>query len=112
MAKGRWIGVLWTSVLIGFIQATNVLAIEITDRVSIEGVLAGAFQSQDLRDAPEYTKSARGAVSFQPEIIYKPTQKDELFAKLGFAKGNALNDVLPFVLKPWAAVIRTSTTRK
>jgi hypothetical protein len=97
MAKGKWIGVLWTSVLVGLLPAPNVLGIEITDKLSAEGVLAGVFQYQDLKDAPEFTNTGRGAVSFQPEFNYKPTQTDDLFVKLGFAEGNALNDVSPFV---------------
>ena len=105
MAKGKWIGVLWISILVGFLQATSALGIEITDKLSTEGVLAGVFQYQDLKDAPEFTNTGRGAVSFQPEFNYEPTQKDELFVKLGFADGNALNDVSPFVLRPWAAAL-------
>jgi hypothetical protein len=105
MGKGKWIGVLWTSVLVGFLQAPNVLGIEITDKLSSKGVLGGAFQYQDPKDAPDFTNTGRGAASFQPEIIYKPTEKDELFAKLGFAEGNGLNDVSPFVLRPWAAAL-------
>ena len=100
MAKGKWIGVLWISILVGFLQATSALGIEIADKLTIEGVLAGVFQYQDLKDAPEFSNTGRGAVSFQPEFNYKPTQTDDLFVKLGFAEGNALNDVSPFVLRP------------
>jgi len=103
MAKGKWIGIVWTSAFVVILQAPNVLGIEITDKLSIEGVLAGVFQYQDLRDAPDFSNTGRGAVSFQPEISFKPTQEDELFAKLGFAEGNGLNNVSPFVLRPWAA---------
>jgi porin len=105
MARGKWIGVLWTSVLVVFLQAANGLGIEITDKLSIEGVLAGAFQYQDLRDAPGFTNTGRGAVPFQPEIEFRATENDELFVNLGFARGNALNDVSPFVLRPWAAAL-------
>ena len=105
MANGKWIGVLWTSVLVVFLQAANTLGIEITDKLSIGGVLAGAYQYQDLSDAPGFTNTGRGAVPFQPEISFRPTEKDELFAKLGFARGNALNHVLPFALRPWAAAL-------
>ena len=98
-------GFLWISVLVLVFHGTNALAIDVTDKLSIEGVLAGAFQYQDLRDEPDFTNTGRGAVSFQPEISFKPSQKNELFAKLGFARGNALNDVLPFVIRPWAAAL-------
>ena len=105
MAKGKWIGILWTSVLVLFLQAANALGIEITDKLSVEGVLAGAYQYQDLSDASDFSDTGRGAMSFQPEIIFRPTEKDELFAKLGFAAGNGLNAVSPFVLSPWAAAL-------
>jgi len=84
-------------------HGTNALAIDITDKLSIEGVLAGAYQYQDLRDAPDFTDRGRGAMPFEPEISFRPTEKDELFAMLGFAEGNGLNNVSPFVLRPWAA---------
>ena len=45
----------------------------------------------------------RGALPFQPELVYNPTEQDQLFVKLGFAAGNGLNEVSPFVLAPWAA---------
>jgi porin len=85
------------------IHGTNALAIDVTDKLSIEGVLAGAYQYQDLSDAPDFSDTGRGALPFQPEISFKPTEKDELFALLGFAAGNGLNNVSPFVLRPWAA---------
>lgn len=105
MARVKWIGVLGASVLVVFLQAANALGIEITDKLSIEGVLAGAFQYQDLRDAPGFTNTGRGAVPFEPEIAFRATEKDEFFAKFGLARGNALNDVLPFILRPWAAAL-------
>lgn len=103
MAKGKWIGILWTSVLVLFLQAPNALGIDITDKLSIEGVLAGAYQYQDLSDALDFTDTGRGAMPFDLEISFRPTEKDELFAKLGFAAGNGLNNVSPFILRPWAA---------
>jgi porin len=103
MAGGRRFLILWIVMLAVVSHGTNALAIDITDKLSIEGVLAGAFQYQDLSDAPDFTDTGRGALPFQPEISFRPTEKDELFALLGFARGNALNDVLPFVLRPWAA---------
>ena len=45
----------------------------------------------------------RGAVPFQPELVYNPTEQDQFFVKFGFAAGNGLNEVSPFVLAPWAA---------
>jgi porin len=34
---------------------------------------------------------------------FTPTDKDEIFAKFGFAGGNGLNEKSPFLLAPWAA---------
>lgn len=85
MAKGKWIGVLWTSALVVLLQAANALGIEITDKVSIEGVLAGAYQYQKV-DAPfDQDDAGRGALPFEPEISIRLTEKDEIFFKLGFA---------------------------
>lgn len=105
MANARWFRFLWMAILVVFSHRTDVVAIEINDELSIRGVLAGAFQYQDLGDAPGFTNTGRGAVPFEPEISFRATEKDEFFAKLGFARGNALNDVLPFVLRPWAAAL-------
>lgn len=77
---------------------------EITDKFSIGGVLAGAYQYQFISDIPGFKDTGRGAIPFQPAFRFRPTGKDELYAKLGFAVGNALNDeTSPFVLSPWAA---------
>jgi porin len=74
--------------------------------VSIGGVLSGAYQYQDITDgAPDFDDKGRGALSFQPEISITPTDRDEIFAKLGFAAGNGLNDETPLALNPWAAAL-------
>ena len=39
----------------------------------------------------------------QPEISFRPTDRDEFFAKFGFAADNGLNDKTPFTLAPWVA---------
>ena len=103
MAKGKWFVLLWTSVLAVFLQAANALGIDISDKLSIEGVLAGAYQYQNL-DAPfDRDDAGRGALSFEPEIVIRLTEEDEIFFKLGFAAGNGLNEISPFSLAPWAA---------
>ena len=77
---------------------------QINDRLSIGGVLAGAYQYQDVSDAPGFENTGRGGLSFQPEISFTPTDKDEIFVKFGFGAGNALNDgTSPFTQAPWAA---------
>jgi len=45
----------------------------------------------------------RGAIPFQPEFSFQPTEQDEIFAGFGFAAGNGLNGVTDLNLAPWAA---------
>lgn len=79
-------------------------AVEVTDKLSIGGVLSGAYQYLDVSNASGSNNTGRGAVPFQPEININPTGKDQIFFKFGFAAGNALNDgTSPFALAPWAA---------
>ena len=82
-----------------FIQ-TTALGYDITDKFSIEGILAGAYQYQ-WADGDD--DKGRGAVPFEPAISFRPTANDEIFAKFGFAAGNGLADVTDFNLSPWAA---------
>ena len=78
-------------------------AFELTDKLTIGGVLAGAYHYQDISGAPSFEDTGRGAIPFQPEIDYIASDNDEFFAKFGFAAGNGLNKTSPFVLAPWAA---------
>ena len=89
------------------LKSTPAASYEVTDKLSFGGILAGAYQYQALGDsAPEFEDKGRGAVPFQMEISYTPTPSNELFAKFGFAAGNALNDgTSPFFLAPWAATL-------
>jgi len=82
-----------------FIQ-TTALGYDITDKVSIGGMLAGAYQYQ-WADGDD--DRGRGALPFEPEISFRPTGQDEIFALFGFAAGNGLKDVTGFNLAPWAA---------
>jgi len=74
-------------------------------KLSLGGLIAGVGQYQSVDDASGFNNTGRGAVVFQPEIGFALTDVDEVFAKFGFAAGNALNDatVSPFVFAPWAA---------
>ena len=94
-----WNFFLSTLIVISFIR-TDAIGYDITDKFSISGVLAGAYQYQlgdDIED------KGRGAIPFQPELSLRPTEKNEFFTKFGFAAGNGLNDVTEFNLAPWAA---------
>jgi porin len=79
------------------------------DRVSLNGVMAGAYQYQKVDDAPEAQDTGRGAFVFQPEIGIAITDNDEVFAKFGFAAGNMLNKPIDdggqaaLLYVPWGA---------
>jgi predicted small secreted protein len=96
-----------TGVLIIIVLAliSRAFAAEINEKLSIGGVMVGAYQYQDVDDSAGTDNDGDGAFVFQPEISYTPTKKDEIFVKFGFASGNGLNEVSPFVLAPWAATM-------
>jgi porin len=77
---------------------------DITDKFSIGGVLAGAWQYLEVDDDIEDVDDGpKAAVAFQPEMSFRPHENSELFAKFGFAAGNGLNNKSPFALTIWAA---------
>ena len=80
-------------------------AYDITDKFSIGGIMAGAYQYQWLGDdaSAEADDIGRGAVNFEPEFSFRPNIKNEIFIKFGFGAGNGLNGVTDFSLAPWAA---------
>ena len=80
--------------------AAPVKCYDINDKFSIGGVMAGAYQYQTGEDVDD---KGRGALPFQPEFSFRPTENDEFFANFGFAAGNGLNGVSEFILAPWAA---------
>jgi len=76
---------------------------EVTDKLSLNGVLSGALQCQQLSANSSGEDACKPGIPFQPELTYRPSQHEILFLKLGFAAGNGLNDVSPFNLSPWGA---------
>jgi porin len=66
-------------------------------------MLAGTYQYQILEGEGRGDDEGGGAVVFQPELSFRPTDRDEFFVKLDFAADNAINDQTPFILSPWAA---------
>ena len=78
-------------------------AYDLTDTLSINGLLAGTYQYQFLDDGENGDDEGGGAVLFQPELSFRPTDRDEFFVKFGFAADNAINDQAPFAVAPWAA---------
>ncbi len=79
-------------------------AYDLTDKFSVGGVLAGAYQVMDV-EADDLEQRGGGALSLQPEFSFRLNERDELFTKLGFAIGNGLNESSPFVLHAWAAAL-------
>ena len=78
-------------------------AYDVNDTLEINGLLAGAYQCQEVSGLDNSDNICRGALPFQPELVYNPTGQDRFFVKFGFAAGNGLNESSPFVLAPWAA---------
>lgn len=101
--------------LAAFNLITPAHAYDITDSFSINAVLAATGQCQDPSarlPAEDYDESGlldafddecRGGMPFQVELEFNPTDRDQFFAKLGWAADNGLNPVSPFRLAPWAA---------
>jgi hypothetical protein len=84
-------------------EGSGVLA-GIASKVTVGGVIAAAYQYESLSDPSGVGDFGRGAVLAQPEISVKPTERDEVFLKFGFAAGNGLNiEKQPFALAPWTA---------
>jgi porin len=77
-------------------------ACEITDKFSVGGVLAGAWQYLEVNEN-DVDEGAKASAAFQPEISFRPFDNSELFAKFGFAANNGLNVKSPFALAIWAA---------
>lgn len=85
------------------IVAGSTYAHEISDRLSISGVAAGAVQCQEISNAPGFSDTCKGTLPFQTELSFRPTDAGELFVKLGLAAGNGMNGRSPFAIAPWAA---------
>ena len=82
------------------------LADDVTDKLSIGGVVSGAYQYQSVDDTTDTNNAGRGALPIQPEFTFRASDRDEIFAKFGFAAGNGLNEKSPFVLASWGADLR------
>ena len=106
----------WTRLKLGclltilgiFVLPGNGFGYEINDKFSIGGIIAGVGQYQSISDAPGFENEGRGALVFQPEISFTPTDSDEIFAKFGFGAGNGLMEEgrSPFMIAPWAADVQ------
>jgi porin len=74
-----------------------------SDKIAIHGVLAGAYQYEDINDPEEAESFGRGAVAFQPEISITPTDRDEIVFEFGFPAGDGVNGSTQMLIPPWAA---------
>ena len=78
-------------------------AYDVTDDLSINGLIAAGGQCQSLSDDAGEDDTCRGALPIQPELSLRTTDRDEFFLKFGYGVGNGLNDRSPFALSTWAA---------
>lgn len=76
-----------------------------TNKVSIHGVLSGAYQYESPSSPQSAESFGRGAVAFQPEVSIMPTDQDEILFKFGFPAGNGVNGETQMVIPPWAATL-------
>ena len=83
-----------TSVVLIVVSA-SLEAYDINETISINGVIAGAVQCENVSNASGTDNECRGALPIQPELSIRPTASDEFLFKLGFAAGNGLNVFLP-----------------
>ena len=79
-------------------------AYDINDKLSIGGVLAGGYQY----DGDGHQGGTAG--TFRPHIDFRPSKRDQLYLKLGFSAGNAINDSTQFALNPWDADLESDVT--
>jgi len=61
-------------IVISFFFQTSALAYDITEKFSIAGALAGAYQHQTGDDIDD---KGRGAIPFQPGLSLRPTENDD-----------------------------------
>jgi porin len=91
--------------------AISAQAYDLSEQLSLGGVLAAVGQCQDVSARlPDETgartragNECRGGMAVQVEVSLRPNPANELFLKLGFGADNGLNPVSPWVLVPWAA---------
>ena len=75
------------------------LAFEVNNKLSFEGTFTGVYQ---WMDGSSIDSKNRGSGAVDLGLSYKLTENDEFYLLGSFASGNALNDVSPFVLAPYA----------
>lgn len=105
----NWRGFSALAGMLFMLFSSQVLALNLNDKFSIDGIMAGAYQHQSLSDAPGYEDTGRGGFLFQPSLHFKLTDKDAVFVKFGFGAGDGLTDgTSPFNLNPWSVDLESS----
>lgn len=87
--------------LLLFGAPASVLSYDVSEKLSLEGMLTGVYQYGSF-DMAGLDDAGRGAVVFDMGMNFHPTEKDEFQVTLSFAAGNGLNRLSPFVLAPYA----------
>ena len=82
---------------------TDAQAHELTERLSLDGVLSGSVQCLHPADETTTNKTCKGALPIQPQLTYRATRHDRLLLKLGFAVGDGLNETSPYNIRTWGA---------
>ncbi len=90
-------------VLVVMLAPTRLCAQETNSNLTLEGMLAGAYQCQRVSANSGGANLCRGALPLQPMAEWHLTPDDEVFFKLGFNVSNGINTVWPFSESPWAA---------
>jgi porin len=88
--------------------ATPIVAHDLSKQVALTGVASLGGQCQRLSSGDPDEDLCRSALAFQPALSFHPSERHELFFKLGFAAGNGLNDITRFSIHPWAADLEDS----
>jgi hypothetical protein len=89
------------NVLLVFALPTLASAYDLNEKLTIEGTLTGIYQMA-ISTLKAIDDKGRGAAVLDLGINFHPTDKDEFQITLSYAAGNALNNIVPFSLMPYA----------
>lgn len=64
--------------------ASQASAVDLPDQLALNGVLAGAYQCQQVSGSPNTEDACRGGLAFQPKLSYSSIGAGLFFVKLGF----------------------------
>ncbi len=109
-ARGRRVVAIAATVAGFFGVVSWARAYDLTDWLSIGGVAAGTGQCLQLVDSAGVADRCRGAALIRPEVSIRPTDRDELHFKFGFATGDGLDTVSPFQIAAWSADLNDAVT--